>query len=157
MRLVTIAMLVFVAACDPGWHYKVAGATAVQADGRRFDLPIAHGLALRVYSSVFTAHLQFELDVRNEEREPISVDPSALRVRDTRGVALPISPAYGPPRILGDESVKSETLTTGETLRIHADFAVDPRSRDLKTLTVDCDGIKRAGKAVPVRITLERG
>jgi hypothetical protein len=157
MRWAAIVVLVSVAACDPGWHYKVAGATAVQADGRRFDLPTAHGVALRVYSSVFTVHLQFELDVRNEDGQPLSVDASALHIQDSKGVALPIYSANGPPRILGDDGGTSDTLESGESLRIHGDFLVAPRSSDLKTLTVDYDGIKRGGKAVPIRITLERG
>jgi hypothetical protein len=63
----TLMLVSLLAACDPGWGYRVPGATEVHEDGRRYDLTTPSDVHLRAYANVFTSNLAVELTIDREQ------------------------------------------------------------------------------------------
>jgi hypothetical protein len=154
--LVVLLTLVVLASsgCDPGWGYRVPGATPIRDDGIRYRLEETGGVGGTVHGHLFAAGLTVEIDIVNRGISPLRVTPELLRAVDARGTPLP--------KAQYDDSQMQPQLVIAPdgTCRLRGDSRVNPLSgivanRNLKIITVFVDGISRAEQPIPLQVRLE--
>lgn len=115
-------LVLLVVACDPGWHYKAASGTAIQADGLCYDIPSANP-KVRIYASAFTSSLDIELTLQNVGSKALPLVLPELQASDARGAALQSKlPIRRSCALTGDVMV----LPPGGACTLASVFAVKP-------------------------------
>ena len=141
--------------CDPGWHYRAIGGTAVNDNGLRFVVAGPAGTGLRVYGTLFTSMLSIELEVQNEADAPLTIRPNQLRLYDSRKTSLPRNGHSRAVACQGRESEPEVHLRSHETCKIRVDWDVRPNPKVLNHLHLVHEGIARDDKPIPVDILLD--
>ena len=157
----TLLALLSTAGCDPGWTYRVPGASARPNDGSRYMLAETDGVAGTLRSWMFAGELVVEIEIVNQAGDPLHLDPESLRVVDARGALLQKLTGHHAWPSRWTSPAPGLIVEAGRSYRLSDEFLVDPFSgilpnRDLKVITVYLDGLSRAGRAIPLRVTLER-
>lgn len=149
-------LIVLLAACDPGWGYRVPGAREVNEDGRHFELAGPSQTTLRAHANLFTSSLRTILTITNDASTPITIQPDRLRATNREGKELERTSYRTVVRCVDHEADEQVSLPPGKSCRMFADFHVRPDADLLKTVTLTHDGVMRDGVAVPVTVRLEK-
>jgi hypothetical protein len=145
------ALLMNLAACDPGWGYTAPAGVAVEEDGLRYKLPGPDSTALRVYGSSFVFDLNVELDITNAGKSVVEIRPGGFTVHTDKGTAIPL---VAPPICKG-RSAGSVRLTAGATCSIDVQLKLPPANpRNYRTLTVSLPGLNREGREFGLTVLL---
>jgi hypothetical protein len=153
--LLILGALAGTTACDPHWKYRARDG-AVQRPAE-FD----QGISLRAAGELAIATLRVEVELRNDDAQPLTVGSAAFRVLDAANRPLTPSPGSRDRPPCADRKESSVTLGRGDACKISRTFEVVPmvQSRmnpDLRNLTVVVDGLARGGRPVSRSTVLER-
>ncbi len=149
--LVGFALAAGLSGCDRGWVYRAIGGVPIMANGLRFDVDGPADTRYRVYASLFTVHLRFDIDLQNVGRTPLQVRPDNLfLIRGSE--AMPVSWSH---RCEGRKEAEV-VLAPGESCLMRAGVFASQSDTGLSELTVVHFGVSRAGNPVQVLIPLER-
>jgi hypothetical protein len=145
------ALLINLAACDPGWGYTVPAGVAVEEDGLRYKLPGPDSTALRVYGASFVFDLTVELDITNSGKSLIEIRPEGFTVHDDKGTAIPLAA----PAVCKGLTTAPVRLTAGATCSIDARLRLPPANpRNYRNLTVSLPGLIREGREFGLTVPL---
>ena len=145
------ALLINLAACDPGWGYRVPAGLAVEEDGLRYKLPGPDSTALRVYASSFVFDLNVVLDITNTGKSLIGIRPEGFTVQNDKGTAMPLVA----PAVCKGVTTAPVRLAAGATCSIEVQLKLPPANpRNYHNLTVSVPGLIREGREFGLTVSL---
>jgi hypothetical protein len=156
-RWILGALVVFLAACDPGASFRVPDAKKVQdSEGRRFELAGPSQTFLTVHAGTFTINTSVDLTVRNDGASPLTVGKDGLHLYDHRGKDAPGS--HGPEGYVcaGRTETEEVVLAPGESCKLSGRFRTGYADDEIATLRLTHDRIRRDGALVPIEVKLLR-
>lgn len=157
------ATLLLLAACDPGWSYRVRSAGSPMGQGTRSQgVSGPRDTSLQVIASQFTSGLTITLRLSNLSASPIGVSPNGLRAFNKAGTEL-LGRSWSLVCERGNRSGREvlrsgeeTTLATGDACEITAYFSAPVDAKVMAEVSLVYDGVRRAGQIVPIRVTLEQ-
>jgi hypothetical protein len=149
-------MLSCMTGCDPGWSYHVPDPMPGPAKANAGD-----GLSIHAEGRLFSSSLWVDLDVRNDDPNPLAFTEAPFRVLDSARQVLPWRQGQPPAKPCSNHDERLVILKRGDDCRLQGAFEVRPlsgiffgRNDDLKTVTVIVDGIAREGKPISRSVVL---
>jgi hypothetical protein len=153
--ILSLGACVSLLGCDPGWVYKVAGATPVQDEGLRYVVPATGGLRVRVHQEMFAGDLTTELEVTDLLESPLTVTPGEAYLYDARVTAIARRLPAPPLACAGWSSPGPVILARADTCKISIDSVAAPDRERLDHVYLVHRGLVRAGQMIPLTIVLE--
>jgi hypothetical protein len=103
-----------------------------------------------VDGQLFNGGVRVDLEIINDRRSELWVEPHRMTIRDASGAVVPVTFAKGSPTCDGRTQEGRSVLSFREVCRVQVSF----RPREGKSLTLQHLGLAREGAAIPVSIAL---